>query len=82
MGLQPLLKNRLVQCLYNVIGNMFLSNNDYFELRQLTEQIFKIREFVLKHMLPDDEEYEKIVNLYNQLCIEREMIEKEYGLMD
>lgn len=60
---------------------MFLKNNDYFELRDLTERIFCIREFLLKHT-PSDEEYEKIVNLYNQLCIERDMIEKEYGLMD
>lgn len=59
-----------------------LNNNDYFELRQLTEQIFQIREFIMKHISPDSEEYEKIVNLYNQLCIEREKIEKEYGLID
>lgn len=61
---------------------MFLKNNDYFELRDLTERIFYIREFLLEHMPSDDDEYEKIINEYNQLCIERDMIEKEYGLMD
>lgn len=61
---------------------MFLSNNDYFELRKLTEQIFYIREFVLKYMSPDSEGYEKVINLYNQLCVERDIIEKEYRLMD
>lgn len=59
-----------------------MKNNDYFELRELTERIFYIREFALKHMPSDSEEYAKTVNLYNQLCIERDMIEKEYGLMD
>lgn len=59
-----------------------MNNNDYFELRNLTEQIFYIREFVLKHISPDSKEYKKAVNLYNQLCIERDMIEKEYGLTD
>lgn len=59
-----------------------MDNNDYFYLRELTEQIFQLREFILKRTPKNSTKYIDTVNLYNRLCKERDIIEREYGLVD
>ena len=48
-----------------------------YDLRYLTEQIYVLREFVLKDINPDAEEYKHFAKIYNTLCKERDLIESE-----
>ena len=54
-----------------------MKDNRYYDLRCLTEDIFRIREGKLKFLNPSSKEYKSIAENYNELCIEREELEDE-----
>lgn len=53
-----------------------MRDNTYFELRELTEQIFTLREWVLKNENPSSKKYKESVDLYNELCKKRDLLEE------
>jgi len=48
-----------------------------FELRQLTESIFYIREWVLKFLNPSTKEYINVTEQYEELWKQRDKLEDE-----
>lgn len=54
-----------------------MKDKAYFTLRELTEQIFIIREWVLKYENPSSEKYKEAVDYYNELCKERDLLEEK-----
>ena len=54
-----------------------MKDKTYFTLRELTEQIFIIREWVLKYENPSSEKYKETVDYYNELCKERDLLEEK-----
>ena len=48
-----------------------------YDLRYMTEQIYVLRETILKDIEKDTDEYKYFIKIYNTICKEREILEDE-----